>query len=61
VPLAWAAVSLIAMLFSTPLSALSDRVGRARLIVAGWLAYGLFYLGMGLLPPGASLALFGLV
>lgn len=61
VPLAWAAVSLIAMLFSTPLSVLSDRVGRARLIVAGWLAYGLFYLGMGLLPPGASLALLGLV
>ena len=60
VPLAWAAVSFIAMLFSTPLSALSDRVGRVRLIVAGWLAYGLFYLGMGLLPPGTPLALFGL-
>ena len=60
VPLAWAAVSFIAMLFSTPLSALSDRVGRVRLIVAGWLAYGLFYLGMGLLPPGTPLALYGL-
>ena len=31
-----------------------------RLIVAGWLAYGLFYLWMGLLPPGTPLALFGL-
>lgn len=60
VPLAWAAVSLIATLFSTPLSALSDRVGRVRLIVAGWLAYGVFYLGLGLLPPGTPLALFGL-
>ena len=60
VPLVWAAVSLIAMLFSTPLSALSDRVGRVRLIVAGWLAYGAFYLGLGLLPPGMPLALFGL-
>jgi MFS family permease len=60
VPLAWAAVSFIAMLFSTPLSALSDRVGRVRLILAGWLAYGLFYLGMGLLPPGTPLALYGL-
>ena len=60
VPLAWAAVSFIAMLFSTPLSALSDLVGRMRLIVAGWLAYGLFYLGMGLLPPNTPLALFGL-
>lgn len=60
VPLAWAAVSAIAMLFSTPLSALSDRVGRLRLILAGWLAYGIFYLGLGLLPPGTPLALFGL-
>ena len=60
VPLAWAAVSLIAMLFSTPLSALSDRVGRVRLIVVGWVAYGSFYLGLGLLPPGTPLALFGL-
>ena len=60
VPLAWAAVSLVATLFSTPLSALSDRVGRVRLIVAGWLAYGLFYLSLGLLPPGTPIALFGL-
>jgi sugar phosphate permease len=55
-----AGASSIAMPFSTPLSAPSDQVGRVRLIVAGWLAYGLFYLGMGLLPPGAPLALYGL-
>ena len=60
VPLAWAAVSFVAMLFSTPLSALSDRVGRMRLIVVGWLAYGLFYLGLGLMPPGTPLMLFSL-
>lgn len=60
VPLAWAAVSLIAMLLSTPLSALSDRIGRVRLIVSGWLAYGLFYLGLGLLPPASPWLLFGL-
>ncbi len=53
VPLAWAAVSFIAMLFTTPLSALSDRLGRVRLIVAGWLAYGLFYLCLGLLLPAS--------
>ena len=34
VPLAWAAVSAIAMLASTPLSALSDRLGRRRLILS---------------------------
>jgi MFS family permease len=34
--------------FSTPLSALSDRLGRVRLIVSGWAVYGLFYLLLGL-------------
>jgi MFS family permease len=60
VPLAWAAVAAIAMVFSTPLSACSDRIGRTRLLTAGWLAYGLFYLGLGLLPPDTPLLLFGL-
>jgi MFS family permease len=32
-------------LISGPAGALSDRIGRRRLIVAGWLAYGLIYLG----------------
>lgn len=49
VPLLWALVSAIAMLLSTPLSALSDRLGRWRLIVGGWTVYGLFYLLLGLI------------
>lgn len=60
VPLAWATISAIAMLFGTPLSALSDRFGRIRSIAAGWLAYGLFYLCLGFLSPGNSVLLFGL-
>lgn len=48
VPLLWALTSAVAMTFSTPLSALSDRLGRARLILAGWVVYGLFYLGLGI-------------
>ena len=48
VPLLWALTSAVAMTFSTPLSALSDRLGRTRLILAGWGVYGLFYLGLGL-------------
>ncbi len=48
VPLLWALVSGVAALFSTPLSALSDRLGRVRLITGGWAAYGLFYLAAGL-------------
>lgn len=49
IPLLWAAVSVVAMLFSTPLSAWSDHIGRRRLLIAGYLAYGLFYMGMGLI------------
>ena len=48
VPLLWALTSGVAMLLSAPLSALSDQLGRARLILAGWAVYGLFYLAMGL-------------
>jgi MFS family permease len=46
VPLLWGSVSLIAALFSAPLSGLSDRLGRRGLIVAGWTAYVLFYVAM---------------
>jgi MFS family permease len=46
---------------SGPLGALSDRVGRRRLIIAGWLAYGLVYLGFAFSQAGWHIwALFGL-
>ncbi|BBL71410.1 MFS transporter [Methylogaea oryzae] len=38
-PLLWGMVALVDCLFSTTLSGLSDRLGRQRLITAGWLAY----------------------
>lgn len=47
VPLLWALVSLTASVFSTPLSAWSDRLGRTRLIVGGWLVYAVFYVLLG--------------
>jgi MFS family permease len=61
IPLLWAAVSAVAMLLSTPLSALSDRFGRVRLLVGGYLAYGAFYLALGSLSVGGGwlFALFG--
>ncbi len=59
VPLLWAAVSAVAMFFSTPLSAWSDRVGRIRMLVAGYGAYALFYAAMGGLQ-GGGLTLFAL-
>jgi MFS family permease len=49
IPLLWAAVSAVAMLFSTPLSALSDKLGRVRLLVGGYVAYGVFYVGLGMM------------
>ncbi len=49
VPMLWALVSLIATVFSTPLSALSDRLGRTQLIIAGWAVYAVFYLTLGLM------------
>ncbi len=52
VPLLWAAVSVVAMLFSTPLSALSDQIGRTRLLVAGYTAYAVFYVTLGFLVRG---------
>ena len=50
VPLLWALVSLVAAVFSTPLSALSDRLDRRTLIVGGWAIYAIFYLLFGLMP-----------
>ena len=46
---------------SGPLGALSDKVGRRRLIIGGWLAYGLVYLGLAFSATGWHIwALFGL-
>lgn len=47
IPLLWAAISAVATIFSTPLSALSDHFGRRRLLVGGYLAYGIFYITLG--------------
>jgi MFS family permease len=59
VPLLWGAVSLIAMLFSTPLAALSDKVGRFPLLAGGYAAYGIFYAALGAMSESGML-LFGL-
>ncbi len=48
-------------ILSGPLGALSDRVGRRKLIIGGWLAYGLVYLGFALAGAGWHIwLLFGL-
>ena len=59
IPLLWAAISLITTIFGTPLSALSDTMGRKRFILIAWLAFALFYIGMGL-PSASIYQVFGL-
>lgn len=62
VPLLWAAVSGVAAVFAVPLGSLSDRVGRVRLLVTGYVAYAVFYAAMAAwAAPGWKLyLLFGL-
>jgi len=46
---------------SGPAGSLSDRIGRRKLILFGWLAYGLIYLGFGFSRSGVGVwVLFGL-
>lgn len=44
--------NLIYSVLAGPLGALSDKVGRRRLIITGWIAYGLVYLGFALSHTG---------
>jgi MFS family permease len=53
--------NLIYALLAGPLGALSDKVGRRVLIIGGWVAYGLVYLGFALSKTGWQIwTLFGL-
>jgi MFS family permease len=48
-------------LLAGPFGALSDKIGRRKLIITGWLAYGLVYLGFAFSQTGAHVwILFGL-
>lgn len=53
--------NLVYALLAGPLGALSDKVGRRMLILGGWIAYGLVYLGFALSQTGWQIwALYGL-
>ena len=44
--------NLIYSVLAGPLGSLSDKIGRRRLIIGGWIAYGVVYLGFGLSHSG---------
>lgn len=46
------AFNLVYALVSTPSGSLSDRVGRRRVIIGGWLAYAIIYLGFAVAGSG---------
>jgi MFS family permease len=52
-----AVFNLVYALISTPAGILSDRVGRKKLIIAGWLIYALIYLGFALADSSIHIAL----
>lgn len=58
-PLVWAFFHIIKAAFSTPLGALSDRIGRKVVITIGWAIYAGVYFSFALLvflPPGLQVA-----
>jgi MFS family permease len=48
-PLIWAFFHIIKVIFSTPLGALSDRIGRKKVINIGWAIYAFVYISFALL------------
>jgi MFS family permease len=55
VALLWAAVAATSTLFAVPLSALSDRVGRIPLLVAGWSMHALLFVALAIVDESALL------
>jgi MFS family permease len=45
-------------LVASPAGALSDRIGRKKVLLAGWIVYGLIYLGFAMANTGALIWLF---
>jgi len=48
-PLVWAFFHIIKVIFSTPLGALSDRIGRKKVINIGWAIYAFVYISFALI------------
>lgn len=55
IPLLWAGVSAVAVVFGTPLSALSDRIGRTPVLIGGWILFVVIYLALAVNGDGPVL------
>jgi MFS family permease len=47
IPLVYLLTSVVSVLFSVPLGALSDRIGKEKMLIGGFLLYGLVYVAFG--------------
>ncbi|OGS26942.1 MAG: MFS transporter [Elusimicrobia bacterium RIFOXYB2_FULL_48_7] len=54
-PMLWILLHVVKMLSSTPGGALSDKIGRKKVIAAGWVIYFLVYLGFALAKAPAHI------
>jgi len=54
IPLLWAAFSALAMVLSTPLSALSDRFDKQRLLRTAWIVYAILFAAFGTLAQSTA-------
>ena len=61
IPLVYMITSVVAVLLAIPVGSLSDRVGKEKILVAGYLIYAIVYYGFGVTShAGAIVALFAM-
>jgi MFS family permease len=61
IPLVYLITNLVSVLGAMPLGALSDRIGKEKVLIAGYLIYAVVYYGFGISTgTGAMIALFAL-
>ncbi|HLN53302.1 MAG TPA: MFS transporter [Lentimicrobium sp.] len=61
IPLVYLITNAVSVLFAIPLGTLSDRIGKEKLLIAGYIIYTIVYYGFGVSSStGALLALFAL-
>ena len=61
IPLVYLITNAVAVIFSIPLGSLSDKIGKEKVLVAGFLIYAFVYFGFGISTnTGAIVALFAL-